>query len=105
MRPIRAFSLVLKAFQLVWGLGTPNPPFVPFGPENAPFKLPKLYILKGKWRILKRKILQTGKNAKRTNGSIFTHVQRRGESEGASEAGGEAVSVFIDDRVVKWTCS
>ena len=42
---------------MVWGVGTPNPPFVLFGPEYGLFKLPKHYVLKGKWPILKRKIL------------------------------------------------
>ena len=36
-------------FRWFWGLGTPNPPFVLFGPENGLFKLPKHYVLKGKW--------------------------------------------------------
>ena len=32
-------------------------PIVLFGSENGLFKLPKHYVLKGKWPILKRKIL------------------------------------------------
>ena len=39
---------------MVWGLGTPDPPFVLFGPENGLFKLPEHYVLKEKWPILKQ---------------------------------------------------
>ena len=35
-------------FRCFRGLGTPNPPFVLFGPENGLFKLPKHYSFKGK---------------------------------------------------------
>ena len=73
------FSLVLKAFQVVLGLGTPNSPFVLFRSEYGLFKLPKHYVLKGRWPILKRKMLYNrGKNAKRTNGTHFTRVRGRG---------------------------
>ena len=39
------FSLVSQAFQML------------FGPENDLFKLPKHYVLKGKWPILKQQML------------------------------------------------
>ena len=32
------FSLVSRHCRWFWGLGTPNPPFVLFGPENGIFK-------------------------------------------------------------------
>ena len=57
-----------------------NAPFVLFRHENGLFRLPKHYILFGKWPILKTKILSEWKKktAKRTNGSIFTHVRGGG---------------------------
>ena len=41
------FPLFYRHFRWFWGFGTPNPPFVLFGPENGLFKLPKHYVVKG----------------------------------------------------------
>ena len=58
-----------------WGLGTSNSPFVLFGPENALFKLPKHYVLKENGQFWSENTIKLEKNAKRTTGFIFTHVQ------------------------------
>ena len=52
--------LFYRHFKWFWGLGTPNSPFVLFGPGNALFELPKHYVLKGEWPILKRKVQKNG---------------------------------------------
>ena len=44
-------------------------------PPYGPLYTLKYYVSKGKCPLLARKILQNTGNAKRTNGSIFTHVQ------------------------------
>ena len=57
------------------------------GPKMAFLKLPKHYVLQGKWPILKRKML--GKNAKRTNGTHFTRAQGGAVPTRAEWGGGE----------------
>ena len=63
------FSLVLKAFQVV--LGSRNPEFTicPFRARIWPFQAPKTQA---------KNTIKQGKDAKKTNGTHFTHVQGGG---------------------------
>ena len=71
-----AFPLFYRHFSwLFFGvLGAPNSPFVLFRPENGLFRHPKYCVLKGNRHAMN----ETGQTTKRTNGSIFTHVQGGG---------------------------
>ena len=94
------FSLVLKAFQVFWGLGTPNSPFVLFGPENGVFELPKRYVSRGKLPLLKRKCNKTGEKTSKDKWFQFHAwgVSRLGQSFYISRA--LSLSLFL----CVWVC-
>ena len=68
------FSLVLKAVQLVLGSWNPEFTICPFRAEYGLVKLPKHYVLKGKWPILKRK--NTIKQGKKTPKGQMVPISR-----------------------------
>ena len=75
-------------FRWCWGLGTPNPPFVLFGPENGLFKLPKHYVLKGKWPILKQKYCKTGEKPPKGQMVLISRVYGEGVKTYRAPEGG-----------------
>ena len=72
MRPI----VVLLVFPCFVGISAvdgscPSSPFVPFDPHHGPFHTPNTLKMSN---FETKNTIKPGKKAKRTNGSIFTHV-------------------------------